>query len=302
MRAAFAGTPEPAAVILRHLAAGRHDVPLVITQPDKPRGRRGTPSPTPVARAAADLGIEALPVASINADDVLERLRDARVGALVVVAFGQILRDPLLDGWPCINVHFSVLPAYRGAAPVERALMDGVTRTGVTIMQMDPGLDTGPTARVVTTPVDSADDAGAVMDRLCALAGPALEDTLDDVAAGTFAPVPQPAEGATYAAKIGSDDRVLRATDTAAAFADRVRALSPHIGATCRIGGEPFKVWAARRVDADAPPGLSAVDGTLVAGLADGAVEILELQPPGKARMRAADFLRGWRGGLELGE
>ena len=180
--------------------------------------------------------------------------------------------------------------------------MDGVTETGVTIMRMDPGLDTGPTARVVTTPVGAADDAGVVMDRLCALAGPALEDTLDDVQAGAFVTIPQPAEGATYAAKIGPEDRALSLTDTAAVFADRIRALAPHIGATCRIGGEPFKVWAARRTDGEAPPGLSVRDGELVVGLADGVVEILELQPPGKARMRAADFLRGWRGGLEMGE
>lgn len=303
MRIAFAGTPAPAAAILRHLAEGDHEVALVITTPEKPRGRRGTRTPTPVGVTAQELGLPYLPVATINADDVLERLRGEGIGALVVVAFGQILKAPVLDGWPCINVHFSILPAYRGAAPVERALMDGVNQTGVTIMRMDPGLDTGPIASIATTPVDVADDAGAVMDRLCALAGPELDRTLDAIAAGTFTTRPQPEEGATYAAKITAADRVLtlRSADE---LVNRVRALSPHIGATCRIGGEPFKVWRAVPAEpTGAPEGLQAVDGALVATCADGgAARIEELQPPGKSRMAAGDFLRGWRGGLEFGE
>lgn len=300
MRIAFAGTPAPAADILGQLADGHHDVALVLTQPAKPRGRHGTPTPTPVAEAAAARGIECLPVASINADDVLARLRDADVGALCVVAFGQILRAPVLDGWPCINVHFSILPAYRGAAPVERALMDGVDETGVTIMRMDPGLDTGPIERIVTTPVSADDDAGSVMERLCALAGPALEDTFDRIADGTFAVTPQPEDGISHAAKILADDRLLDASAPAAAVVDRIRALSPHIGVQCRIGGEPFKLWRARVVDDAAPRGLSVVDGRLLLGCGEGTAELLVLQPPGKGRMAAADFLRGWRGGLEL--
>lgn len=301
MRIAFAGTPAPAADILGQMVDGHHDVALVLTQPAKPRGRRGTPTPTPVAEAAAARGVECLPVASINAGDVLERLRDARVGALCVVAFGQILRDPVLEGWPCINVHFSILPAYRGAAPVERALMDGVDETGVTIMQMDAGLDTGPIERIVTTPVSAGDDAGTVMARLCALAGPALEDTFDRIEDGTFAVTPQPAHGVSHAAKILAEDRLLDISQPATAVVDRIRALSPHIGVQCRIGGEPFKLWRARVVDDAAPPGLSAVDGRLLVGCAEGTAEIHDLQPPGKGRMAAADFLRGWRGGLELG-
>jgi len=301
VRIAFAGTPEPAAVVLRALAGTHHDVAVVVTQPDRPRGRRGTPTPSPVAAAAGDLGVPVLRPASINADDVLDRLRAEDVGALCVVAFGQILRAPLLDGWPCINVHFSLLPAYRGAAPVERALMDGVTETGVTIMQMDPGLDTGPVAAVGRLPVGPDDDAGRVMAGLCALAPPLLAATLDEIAAGTFAPRPQPEEGVSIAAKITDEDRVLDFGLPARALADRIRALSPHIGARCVIDGEPFKVWSARPVADEAPHGLEARDGRLLAATGEGTLEIRELQPPGRGRMTAGDFLRGWRGPLELG-
>ncbi|HWH15585.1 MAG TPA: methionyl-tRNA formyltransferase, partial [Miltoncostaeaceae bacterium] len=300
MRIAFAGTPEPAAVVLHALAASHHDVALVVTQPDRPRGRRGTPTPSPVAAAADGLGMPVLRPASINDEDVLERLRAEDIGALCVVAFGQILRAPLLDGWPCINVHFSLLPAYRGAAPVERALMDGVTETGVTIMQMDPGLDTGPIAAVGRVPVDPQDDAGRVMDALCALAPPLLVATLDEIAAGTFAPRPQPEEGVSIAPKITDEDRALDTALPARRLADRIRALSPHIGARCTIDGAHFKVWAARALPEDGPPGLRRDGDRLRVGTGEGTLEILELQPPGRGRMSAADFLRGWRGPLEL--
>lgn len=301
MRIAFAGTPAPAADVLRPLAASHHDVALVITQPDRPRGRGGATTPSPVAAAAEELGLPVLRPASINAPDVLDRLRQEGVGALCVVAFGQLLRAALLDEWPCINVHFSILPAYRGAAPVERSLMDGVTETGVTIMRMDPGLDTGPIASVGRTPVAPHDDAGAVIGRLCALAPPLLIEAVDRVEDGTFDPRPQPEEGVSLAPKITDADRVLDFSETAIALSDRIRALSPHIGARCVIDGEPFKIWAARPVDEPSSPGLHAVDGRLLAGTGAGTLEILRIQPPGRGRMAAGDFLRGWRGALELG-
>ncbi len=300
MRVAFAGSPAPAAAVLRTLAASRHDVRLVISQPDRRRGRSGRPTLTPAAQEAEALGIPCVRPASINEPEILDRLRSEGIGALCVVAFGQLVKEPLLSEWPCVNVHFSILPAYRGAAPVERAIMDGVTETGVTIMRMEAGLDTGPVVSIDRLPVGPDDDAGTVMDGLCALGGPALVAAVDRIEAGTFTPVPQPADGVSLAPKITDADRVLDTGLTARALADRIRALSPHVGARCLIDGEPFKVWRARPAGAPSAPGLSAADGHLLLGCADGGLEILELQPPSKARMSTDAFLRGWRGPLEI--
>jgi len=301
MRIAFAGSPDPAAAILRELAGADLQIGLVISQPDRPRGRSRTPSLTPVAAQAAALGIECIRPATINAPEVLERLRAADVGALCVVAFGQLLKEPLLSEWPCINVHFSILPAYRGAAPVERALMDGVTETGVSVMRMDAGLDTGPVARVVRIDVDGADDAGTVFDRLCTVAAPALIATIADLERGTAEFVAQSEEGVSFAPKLTDDDRRLDAGVPAKLLVDRVRALSPHIGARLVVDGEPFKIWRARVVSDAVAAGLRIADGRLLLGCADAAVEILELQPPSRGRVGARDFLRGYRGALRLG-
>lgn len=300
MRVAFAGSPEAAVPPLRALAGSRHEVTAVVTQPDKARGRSRRPTPTPVGAAAGGLGLPVLRPATINDPAVIAEIAAGGAEALVVVAFGQILRDAVLSRWPCINVHFSLLPAYRGAAPVERALMDGVDRTGVTIMLMDAGLDTGPTIAAEETPVGD-DDAGALVARLSEMGGPMLVRALDDLEAGRLEPRPQPEEGVSMAPKITAEDRVLDLTRPAAELARRIRALSPHIGAVATIGGEPFKIWAAAALPEHAPAGLTAVDGRLVAGAGDGSLEIRELQPPGRGRMDASSFLRGWRGSLEWG-
>jgi methionyl-tRNA formyltransferase len=299
MRVAFAGSPEAAVRPLRALVASPHEVTVVVSQPDRPRGRRGTPTPTPVAAAADELGIPVLKPRTINDPDVLRRIGEAGADALAVVAFGQILREAVLDSRPCVNVHFSLLPAYRGAAPVERALMDGVEETGVTIMRMDAGLDTGPMLAVDRTPVEPGEDWGSLVARLSAMGGPLLARVLSDVEEGRAVETPQPEEGVSFAPKITADDRPLDLARPATELERRVRALSPHIGATCRIGGEPFKVWRVAASGDPAPAGLSSEDGRLVAGCGDGSLEILELQPPGRGRMDAASFLRGWRGGLD---
>ncbi len=300
MRIAFAGSPAPAAEILRDLARAHHEIALVISQPDRPRGRSRSLSLTPVAAEAAELGLECIRPATINAPEVLERLRAANVAALCVVAFGQLLNAPLLSEWPCINVHFSILPAYRGAAPVERSLMDGVTETGVSIMRMDAGLDTGPLARVVRTPVAVTDDAGAIMDRLCALAIPALVETFDQLERGTLRVIAQPEVGVSLAPKLNDADRVLDPGRSATALANRVRALAPHIGARLVIGGEPFKVWRTVAHETETAPGLHADDGRLLMGCGSGTLEIVELQPPSRGRVSAGEFLRGYRGSLEI--
>lgn len=301
MRVAFAGSPEAAVPPLRALAGSRHEVAVVVTQPDKARGRSRRPTATPVGAAAGELGLPVLRPATINDPAVIEEIAAGGAEALVVVAFGQILRDAVLSRWPCINVHFSLLPAYRGAAPVERALMDGVDRTGVTIMLMDAGLDTGPIVAAEATPVAEDDDAGSLIARLSGMGGPMLVRALDDLEAGRLESRPQPDEGVSMAPKITAEDRVLDLARPAAELARRVRALSPNIGAVATIGGEPFKIWAAAALPDPAPAGLTAADGRLLAGTAHGSLEIRELQPPGRGRMDAPAFLRGWRGSLEWG-
>ena len=299
MRVAFAGSPEPAVPVLDALHDSVHDVALVISQPDRRRGRRGKETPTPVAARAGELGIPTIKPKSINSGDARERIRDAEVGALCVAAFGQLLREGVLDGWPCINVHYSLLPAYRGAAPVERAIMDGLDRSGVTIMQMDPGLDTGPMISSEAVPIGPDDDAGSMLMAMAQVGGRLLVEVLDEFDAGRFAPAPQPEDGVILAPKITDGDRPLDPSRTARQLVDQIRALSPHIGAQLEIDGQPFKIWRARPTDA-AVTGLANHEGRLVLGCSGGSIEMLELQPPNKARMATADFLRGWRGDLEL--
>lgn len=300
MRVMFAGSPAPAVPVLEALMASRHDVALAITREDRPRGRSRTPVPTPVGEAAAGAGIPLLKPASINAPESLEVMRTADAGALVVAAFGQILRDDVLGGWPCINVHYSLLPAYRGAAPVERALMDGAEGVGTTIMQMDAGLDTGPIIESVMVDLARDDDAGSLLMKMAEASGPALVRALDALEAGTLAATPQPDEGASLAPKITEDDRPIDPRRTAVQIRDQVRALSPHIGATLGIDGQQFKVWRVKPTNAAAVPGLVRDSGRIVLGTASGGLEIVELQPPGKGRMHADAFLRGYRGELAL--
>jgi len=302
MRIAYAGSPAAAVAPLRALDASEHDVRLVITQPDRRRGRRGTPTPTPVGEAALEMGLPVMRPDTINAAEVIADIEAADIEALVVVAFGQILRDGVLSRWPCINVHFSLLPAYRGAAPVERAIIDGVRETGVTIMMMDAGLDTGPMLVSRSTPIAHDDTGGALTERLSHLGASLLVDALGGIAAGELTATPQPDDGVSLAPKIEAADRVVDPGRPAPEVARRIRALAPHIGATATVDGQPFKLWEAVESPAAAPAGRLVADGgRLLLGCAGGAVEIRILQPPGKGRMAAADFLRGWRGPLEWG-
>jgi methionyl-tRNA formyltransferase len=179
--------------------------------------------------------------------------------------------------------------------------MDGADHTGVTIMQMDAGLDTGPMLASRRVAIGDDEDAGSLTARLSALGGPLLAEVLDDLEAGRLQPVPQPEEGVSFAPKVTAEDRALDLSRPAAELARRVRALSPHVGATLPIGGRPFKVWAARALPREGEAPLAAAAGRLVAATGEGALELLELQPPGGGRMDAASFLRGWRGPLEVG-
>ena len=301
---AFAGSPPAAATVLRALVAAGHDIPVVISQPDRPKGRGSKTVPTAVSNAAVDLGLELRRPTSINDAETLDELAALDIAAVCVVGFGQILRERLLTSWPCINVHFSILPAYRGAAPVERALMDGCAETGVTIMRMDAGLDTGPIISIGRIAVGSDEDAGSLLERLAVCGGQLLNTALADVSAATLSSRDQPDDGVSLAPKISGADIALDFGQAAASVANRIRALSPHIGAACLIDGQRFKLWAARSVQARGlQSGMAWVeDSRLLVQCGDGALEISELQPPNRSRMSAAEFLRGWRGGLEFGQ
>ena len=302
-RIAFAGSPPAAATVLRALVGAGHEVAVVISQPDRPKGRGGKTVPTAVSVVADELGLPLWRPASVNEPQTLDALEALDVAAVCVVGFGQILRDRLLSTWPCINVHFSVLPAYRGAAPVERALMDGCAETGVTIMQMDAGLDTGPIIDIGRISVDRDEDAGSVLERLAVLGGTLLGAAIAALASGPLQATPQPVDGVSLAPKIGEADIALDFAADAQVVANRIRALSPHIGAAFLFDGQRFKLWAAQSVDvAGLQPGQAAIDdGRLLVPCGTGVIEVLELQPPNRSRMRAADFLRGWRGGLGVG-
>lgn len=311
MEFAFAGTPEFAAWVLSDLAALGRRPCLVISQPDRPRGRGRRAAPPPAVVQAGCLGIPCLQTDDINAPSVAERLGESGAGALVVAAFGQMLRHPLLDSILCLNIHASLLPAYRGAAPVERALAAGEPRTGVSIMRVTDRLDEGPWALQTAVSVGLREDAGALGRSLALLGAVGMTLVLEGLKDGTVTWTEQEGPG-SYAEKLIARDCVLDFALGAKQVHDRVRSLSPCLGARAASGGARFKVWRTwpygQEGSDPAPPGAAAVAGRpgrlrvtgerLFAGCGQGVVEILAVQPNGKSRMSAATFLRGYAGGL----
>ncbi|HEU4895453.1 MAG TPA: methionyl-tRNA formyltransferase [Acidimicrobiia bacterium] len=293
-RVVFLGTPEAAVPTLEHLV-GEHDVALVVTQPDKARGRSGTPTAPPVKTAADRLGI---PVAQPESATALLAAVDEHgpydIG--VVVAYGRILRPEVLDipENGMINLHFSLLPRWRGAAPVARAIMAGDPMTGVTIMRLDEGLDTGPILTAQAVDILDHEDAGALTTRLAELGTRLLASTLPAYLSGDIEAVEQSDEGLTYAEKIEKSDRPIDIGGDPLEAVHRVRALAPSPAATLSIDGERHKIFAARPVEAHLEPGTwAAVGGIPLAGLAGGAIELIRIQPPGKVAMSGSDWVNG---------
>lgn len=295
-RVVFLGTPEAAVPSLKELSR-HHDVVTVITQPDRPRGRSGRPAAPPVKTTAQELGLDiAQPEDRGQLAAAVSDSAPLDVG--VVVAFGRILRPEILDkpAHGMINVHFSLLPRWRGAAPVERALLAGDAMTGVTIIRLDEGLDTGPVLTAQAIDVEPEEDGGALTRRLANLGGRLLVQALAGYLSGEIVPVEQTDEGATYADKITASDRPLDALGDVDSFVARVRALAPRPGAILQIDGAPHKVLAARAHPARvAIRGWEAVDGAPVVGMRDGSVELMVIQPPGKRAMDGASWVRGLR-------
>jgi methionyl-tRNA formyltransferase len=297
VRVAFAGTPDFAATILRALAASDHDVGLVVSQPNARRGRGRKEKPTPVARLANDLGLPLRQPARIS--EVAGEI--STHDALVVAAYGQILRPDTLyaareGAW---NVHASLLPIYRGAAPIERAIMAGERKTGVTIIRMDEGLDTGPMAaqRSVEIPHDMT--GGELADLLAKVGAKAVVEVLGKIEIGKVKLTEQDSLHATYAPKLSDEDLVIRWEAGAREVANLVRALSPHLGARAFHPGVegPVKIWRAgiaHDENLSLGPGVISLEThRLLVGCGVGALEVLKLQMPGGRRLTAQDYLRG---------
>ena len=296
MRTVYFGTSEFAASVLRRLAESR-DVPrLVVTPPDRPRGRGRRLSPTPTALVAEELGVDVLRADASERTDALARIRAAKPEIGVVCAFGQLLREPLLSELEMLNVHPSLIPRWRGAAPIERAIIAGDTETGVTIIRVSAGLDEGPVALRERLPIASDDTYGTLAARLAELGGELLVRALDLRERGELELSEQDETLATYAEKIGRSDRRLDPARPAAELERVVRALSPHIGAHLElVGGERLGVLRARAEPRGPAPGeLAASDGLLL-GCGEGSLRLVEVRPPGGRAMDAGAYLRGHR-------
>ncbi len=290
MRTVYLGTSDFAAAILEHLAASEHRPELVVTRPDRPAGRGRKLSSPPVADTARELGLQLDQPASVNSDEARARIAAAEPEVVIVCAFGALIKEPLLSDHEILNVHPSLLPRWRGAAPIERAIMAGDRRTGVTIMRLTEGLDSGPIA-LAETALMAADDTYGMLARR-------LQDTGRDLLLRTLDERPafrdQPERGVTYAEKIGPEDRTLDPEAPAEANERVVRALHPHIGARVELqdGSHLGVLRAVLAPDAGADgaaKGLHSADGRLFLG----GLELVEVQPPGGRPMDAAAYLRG---------
>jgi methionyl-tRNA formyltransferase len=291
VRTVYLGTSAFAVSVLERLGASDHRPLLVVTRPDRPRGRGRKLAPPPVADAARALGIDLIQPDGVNGDEARAAIAAVEPEAVVICAFGALIREPLLSEHPMWNVHPSLLPRWRGAAPIERAIMAGDAETGVSIMRPTAEMDAGPVCLQAPEPIAPDDSYGTLAGRLQALSGDLLVRALDTQP--EF--VEQPGEGVTLADKIGPEDRRLDPALGAASLERRVRALTPHIGAFVEEpGGERLGVRRAAVADERLAPGeLAAREGRLLYGAADGALELLEVAPAGSRPMDAASYLRG---------
>ena len=300
MRVAFFGTPDFAVPSLRALVGEGFDVVAVVTQPDAPQGRsRSKLVPPPVKLVAAAEDLKVFQPEKPTDGAFLVRLRDTRPDIGVVVAYGHILKTELLELPPrgMVNVHPSLLPALRGPAPVEWAVINGLTKTGVTIMQLDAGMDTGAILHQIPDHLDPDVTGGELSEHLAELGAQALVETLALLEQGSLQPVPQDNARATYAPKLTRELARIDWTKDAATIGRLIRGLDPRPGAWTELDGAELKLYSARAVEGQALAGeVMDTDGRLViAAGGGGAVEVFEVQPAGKARMTADDWLRGAR-------
>lgn len=296
IRAVFLGTPDAAVPTLLALTKAA-DVVAVITRPDRPRGRSARPMPSPVKQRSAELGIPVLQPNNASAlSDVLGSMGLLDVG--VVTAYGSLISPEALNSTRrgFLNVHFSLLPRWRGASPVVAALLSGDQETGVTVMQLDQGLDTGPLLAARTVVIDHGETAGALTARLASMGAELLVEHLPGWMDGTVSATPQPGLGVTYAPKLTKADRFLDPREPAPTLVRQIQALAPRPGAVLAVGEARLTVLAGRSRDLDLPIGeISLIDGQVLIGAGEGALELLTVQPPGKRPMAAAAWIRGAR-------
>jgi methionyl-tRNA formyltransferase len=311
LRVAFLGNDPWSVPPLEALvASGAVEVALVVTNPPRPAGRGSQLRPTAVAETARALELALLEVAGVRSGEGFEALAALQPDVVAVVAYGELLTPEVLDvpRLGCVNLHFSLLPRWRGAAPVQRAILEGDAITGVTAMLMDEGLDTGPILATREEPIGPEDDTGALGERLARIGGALLVETLPRLAAGEIEPTSQDPGGAVYAAKILPQERELDWMHPAAAVDRRIRALSPEPGASTTFRRAPLKILRARPVEHGyviaALPSRGEIrvhrDGAVFVSTTGGTLELLEVAPAGRKRMDAAAWARGAR--IEPGE
>jgi len=303
LKLGFAGTPDFAVPALDLLAA-KHRICAVFTQPDRPAGRGRLLHMSPVKRRALDLGLAVHQPATFKSPQAIEMLRTAGVDALVVVAYGLILPAAVLSvpTWGCINIHASLLPRWRGAAPIQRALLAGDAITGVTIMRMEAGLDTGPMLTSRSADIGPTDTAKTLHDRLANMGAELIDESLHAMSSGLVREVAQPAEGVTYAAKIDKSEALIQWRQSAEHIHRQVRAFNPWPVAQTQLNGQQLRVWDAEAIAAPSL-GHESIPGTVLSATHEGIdvvcgrgiLRILRLQLPGRKPLAAAQFLQGQR-------
>ena len=308
MKVVFAGTPEFAAVALQALHEAGFEIPLVLTQPDRPAGRGMQLQPSAVKQYAVAHGIEVLQPLSLRTDSkdpvraeqalaAHARLLSTPYDVMVVAAYGLILPRATLDIKPCLNIHGSLLPRWRGAAPIHRAIEAGDIETGITIMEMEEGLDTGPMLLTQTVAIGPHDTTGIVHDKLAALGGKMIVEALRKMQHGQLEAVVQPEEGVNYAAKISKEEAALDFKQSAVELDRKIRAFNPFPGAHGTVNGVVVKLWAAELAEGHGAPGqvLSAdAQHGIVVACGAGALRLTTLQKPGGKRLPALDFIKGF--------
>ena len=300
MKIMFMGTPDIAAVTLRRLVRDGHDVIACVTGEDKPRGRGNVMTPTPTKSAAAELGIPVYTPKTLRDEAFGELLSEISPECIVVVAYGKILPKSVIDfpRFGCVNMHVSLLPKYRGAAPMQRAIMEGERETGVTVMYMDEGLDTGDIIDTVRFPIECTDDFEAIHDRSAELGSELLSKTLTKIENGTATRTPQDSSLATYAKKVEKEDARIDFTKDSASLDCIIRGVTPIPGAYAYLSGKLLKITKQEPTSGRGRPGEVIAtdpkgDGSFTVACGDGAIKVKAVIYEGKGRMSAGDFVRG---------
>ena len=300
MNIVFMGTPDFAAGILKAILDSGYTVTGVVTQPDRPKGRKKELCPCPVKELAVSHGLRVFQPRRVRNEEAVAEIADMKPDLIVVAAFGQILPKELLELPPlgCVNVHASLLPAYRGAAPIQQAIIDGCEKTGVTIMQMDVGLDTGDIISVRECPISPEETGGSLFDKLAVIGAELLVDTLPDIESGKAVRVPQPEEGVSYVKMFKKEDGRIDWTESAESICRKVRGFDPWPSAFTTLDGKNFRIFKAHveNMGAEGEAGTILTDreGHMLIQTGSGYVCPDEVQIEGKKRMKTSDFLRGY--------